>query len=83
MKIDVITTKKPLTKSLVNQMRTARVEQLRNGEVLGFVVNVVKDSPKSLLIHHNGDYFTLPMDYTKSGQPWVQIHVRKHCYQRQ
>lgn len=63
--IEIRTTKTKLTKSLVNQMGHAGIKQLREGTVLGYVLNVVKDCHKALILAYNGNYYTIPTSYKK------------------
>ena len=65
MEIQIITTKKKLTKSLINQMRLAPDEVVKNGTPLGYLVNIVKNQNKSLLILHDKCYYILPTNWTK------------------
>ena len=65
MKIEIRTIK--LTKSIVNQMVEASPTILLNGECLGYVVNVVKGSGKSLILRGDGKYYTFPCNWEKNG----------------
>lgn len=65
MEIEIITTKKKISKSIINQMRKATVQAVISGESIGYVVNIVKDSGKSLIINYAGEYFTFPCNYKK------------------
>ena len=65
MEIEIVTTKKKLTKSLINQMRHAPINVLKHGMVLGFVIGVIKDNYKAIIIQHEGDYYTISAYYTK------------------
>jgi len=68
MEIEIVTTKKKLTKSIVNQMvRASSTETLIKCKPLGFLVNVVKDCPRAILIERDGNYYTLPGNYTKGS----------------
>ena len=68
MEIKIITAEKSLTKSLVNQMRQANLEVLQKGDVLGFVINVVKDCDKAILMCYEEDYYTVPTDYVRKDK---------------
>jgi len=65
MTIEIVTTKRKLTKSLVNQMRPAPLVAIQHGTVLGYLIRVVKDSYKTFLIEHEGEYFVLPSGWEK------------------
>jgi len=68
MEIEIVTTKKKLTKSIVNQMvRASLTETLINCKPLGFLVGVVKDCPRAILIERGGNYYTIPANYTKGS----------------
>ena len=66
MEIEIITTKKKLSKSIVNQMHHASLDALKNGKPLGFVINVVKNCHKAILICHENEYYWIPANYTKN-----------------
>lgn len=68
MEITVTTAEKSLTKSLVNQMRHASLEVIQEGDVLGFVINVVKDCDKAVLMSYKEDYYTVPTDYKRKDK---------------
>lgn len=65
MEIEIVTTKKKLTKSLINQMKSASVNALQHGEVLGYMVDIVKGSYKAVLIGHMDEYFTISTVWNK------------------
>ena len=65
MKIEIVTTKKKLYKSIIGQMRHATLEVLIQGLPLGFVINVVKNCHKAILIQHENNYYKIPANYTK------------------
>ncbi len=65
MQITIITTEKKLSRSLITQMGTAGLDQVKNGKLLGYVRNIVKEKPKLLVIEHEGNYYTISCDYTK------------------
>ena len=65
MQIEIVTTKKKLTKSLVNQMQSATVPAMQEGTVLGYMVNAKKDDYKTILIEYDGKYYVMPHNWTK------------------
>ncbi len=65
MEIKVITTKKKLSKSIINQIRRASKQVLQEGTALGYLINVRKDSYKDILIKHGDEFFIIPANYTK------------------
>ncbi len=65
MDIEIVTTKKKLTKSAVNQMRRASKAVLERGIPLGFICGVAKDAWEIILIQHGEQYYTIPSNYTK------------------
>ena len=67
MNIELTKTTVKLTKSIVNQMMSASLKQMQEGEVLGFVVNVVKDAHKEIMIKDGGNYFRLACGWRKGG----------------
>ncbi len=66
MKIEIVTTKKKLTKSILNQMPLAGLPQIQSGKVLGYILNSIKDIKKAYLIINYGKYYILPANYRKS-----------------
>jgi len=65
MEIEIITTKKKLTKSIISQMRAANLTQIKNGEVLGYVIGAMKDNYRAIIIKYEKDYYTISANYTK------------------
>ena len=65
MEIEIVTTKKKLTKSLINQMRQANLNVLKCGKPLGFVIGIIKDNYKAILIEYDSDYYVISANYTK------------------
>ena len=63
MEVELLTTKKKLTKSLISQFRSPDLNILNNGEVLGFVINVVKDSYRTVLIKYENDIYREHMSW--------------------
>ncbi len=76
MEIEIITTKKKMSKSLINQMKPATRNVILNGESLGHVINCKKDSHKTAIIHHDQDYFTFDLSWSK-GEKGVYRKVGK------
>ena len=66
MEIEIITTKKKLSRSIISQMPQASLKSLKYGKPLGLLINVVKDCPEAILILFESEYYTLPMGYKKS-----------------
>ncbi len=64
MQIEIITTKKKLTKALINQMHQASLEVLQQGTVLGYLINVKKDAHKIVLIEHENEYYIIEANWT-------------------
>lgn len=67
MQIEIVTTKKKLTKSILSQMPEADTLQMSNGKVLGYIMNSVKDTYKVFLIESNLNYYILPANLHKGG----------------
>ena len=65
MEIEIVTTKKKLTKSLLNQMRHATFEVMKDGKPHGFVIGVVKNNYRAILIEYDADYYVISANYTK------------------
>ncbi|MEA3438429.1 MAG: hypothetical protein U9R43_18340 [Thermodesulfobacteriota bacterium] len=65
MEIEITTTKKKITKSIINQMRVASITELEKGTAIGYLINIRKNSYKSLLIKYDGDFFCISADYKK------------------
>lgn len=65
MKIEIITTKKKLTKSIVNQMREAARPQLKDGTAIGYLINVREKVYKAILLKCGNEYFIIPSNYKK------------------
>lgn len=70
MLIEVKTTVKKLTKSLVNQMCIAGIKEMqvvlenRQRRIIGFLINIRKGHHKVILVHDGSDYYIVPV------QPW-------------
>jgi hypothetical protein len=67
MEIEIITTKKKLSKSLINQMRFASVRELQLGTGLGYLINIKKNIHKLVLIKYEGEFFIIPANYTQGA----------------
>ena len=65
MEIELITTKKKLTRSLINQMREASTVALKFGTSLGYLINIRKDSYRAILIKYDCAFFIIPGNYVK------------------
>ena len=76
MEVEIVTTKKKLTKAIVNQMRRPSLETMKNGDVLGYLIGVVKNVPWAILIHNNGEYFILESGW-KKGETSVYRSIGK------
>lgn len=81
MEIEVRTTTKKLSKSIINQMRSATLASLLDGEVLGYVVKIVKNSYKTIIIKHNGEYFVETAGW-KKGEEQVYRRVGRWSHQK-
>jgi len=65
IKITTITNTK-LSKSFLNQMYCGENKQVLNGcTVLGYVIGVVKNKHKAVLIEYDGDYYILATNWEK------------------
>lgn len=67
MIIEIVTTKKKLNKSLINQMPIAKIEQFRNGLVLGHLIGIKKQSYLTGLIELNEEYYCFATDWKKGN----------------
>jgi len=65
LNIEITTTSRKLTKSLINQMRVAPDNTIQHGKVLGYLVNVFSPFYKAVLIEHMGEYYVFSMAWTK------------------
>lgn len=82
MKIKIITTEKKLSKSLISQMMKAPIEALERGEVLGYVIKVVKDSYKAFIIHWNDDYYIIEGNWEKGVKDLYRRSTKGGSYQK-
>jgi hypothetical protein len=80
MEIEIITTKKKITKSLVNQMRHDPPKLvLEQGKPLGFIIAIVKNCYKAILLSHEGQYYIIPANYKKGDKSvYRRIGNRTH-----
>jgi len=65
MRIEIVTTKKKLSKSIVNQMPQATPLALKFGAALGYMINIKKNSYKEILIEHDNLFSTIHSNYIK------------------
>jgi hypothetical protein len=63
MEIELLTTKKKLSKQLLSQFRGAGAKQLNAGTVLGFVINASKIAYKLIIISCGTDYYVVQGDW--------------------
>ena len=57
MEIEIVTTKKKLSQSIIKQLARISYEELEGAECLGYVLNIVKDTYKAYIIKlANGEY---------------------------
>lgn len=71
MDMEIVTTKKKLSKSYISQMSVLGSKELIEStefEVLGYVSGIIKHSNNSALIKINGAYKTLPLSWVKNGK---------------
>lgn len=74
MEIEIQTTKKKLTKSIISQMTIAGLFVLKNGIPLGYVVNVRNGMSKAIIIKHDINYYIISANFIKSTQ---SVYYRK------
>jgi hypothetical protein len=67
MNITIKTTEKKLSKSLLSQMTLLSIQEMDSQyiEVLGCVVNILKDAPQTALLKVGDDYRLLPLCWVK------------------
>jgi hypothetical protein len=65
MEIEVLTSKKKLTKSMVSQMYRAGTNTMAGGEVLGYLVNCQKNAGTIILIKFKEEYTTIENNWRK------------------
>jgi hypothetical protein len=57
MEIEIVTTKKKLSASIIKQFSRISYEEMEGAECLGYVLNIVKDTYKAFIIKlANGEY---------------------------
>ena len=65
MNIEIVTTKKKLTKSLINQMPDGMdFKILEKCMVLGFITGIRNNA--IVLVHYNGEYYVIDANWKKS-----------------
>lgn len=67
MQIEIVTTKKKLTKNHISQMRIASETVLRCGRVLGYILNARKYVHSLALIKFEDDYYYISLDFEISN----------------
>ena len=78
MDITLTTTTKKLTKAIINQMPLARsLDVLSNGNVLGYLLNVRKGTPKVVLIKRLSEYYVLETGWQNGEQKKVYLKQGK------
>lgn len=67
MHIEVITTKKRLTKTLLKQFKEGENIKVLNecNEILGYVLNAIKGKYKAVIIKSSDDYYVLATNWIK------------------
>lgn len=81
MEIEIVTTKKKLSKSLVLQMKSANLEQMKYAVqfphlMLGYVTNLSKDINQAIIIKGTTDYYIVPViDWTLSGDTGLNARL--------
>lgn len=81
MEIEILTTKKKLSKSLVLQMKSANLEQMKYAVqfphlMLGYVTNLSKDINQAIIIKGTTDYYIIPViDWTLSGDTGLNARL--------
>jgi len=84
MEIEIITTKKQLTKALLNQMQRANLKTLIEGTSLGYIINGKKGVYKVILIEHLGLYYIIESNWRKRpksvsrpvGRFYIYIYIK-------
>ncbi len=81
MKIKILTTEKKLTTSHVNQMQVASMDDMREGKLLGYLINVRKGERKVLLIQNDDRYVLLTCGwYEVCGDPEGLFRLARKGY---
>lgn len=65
--MEIVIKKVKATRSIIKQMPQANTEVLKNGDVLGMVLNVDTDSYKTMLLAYNEEYYRISMQYSKGN----------------
>lgn len=73
MEIELTTSKKRLTKSIVNQMKSASSMALKHGKTIGYVINIKKNAYKATIVKYDDEYFIISNDYVKDE---ITVHRR-------
>ena len=68
IEIELQTSKKKLTKSIINQMIIASLFVLKNGVPLGYVVNIRNGMTKAIVIKHDINYYVISANFRKLKQ---------------
>lgn len=63
--MEIVVKKINATKGIINQMPSPKLIQLKDGDVLGMVINVVKDQHKTMIISCTGEFYRMAMDWQK------------------
>jgi len=61
--IEISGSNRRLTKSLVKQMKSAPKGAIENGIAIGYVVNCLPDSYKTLILYYKQEYFTFSCEW--------------------
>ena len=65
MELEIKTTKKKISKSIIDQMQMASAQDMKSGVCLGYVIGCKKDSYKTAIIQHGDDYFSCNLSWKK------------------
>ena len=65
MEIEILTTQKKLTKSIISQMLYADYAVMKYGEAIGYIINAMKGSHKIALFKHGNEYYYIDLNWTK------------------
>lgn len=78
MEIEITTTKKKLTKALIDQMAVASLSEMKVAVVLGYVLNVRKGTFKTLIVKSLDKYRVVPVyDWSKlTGESGIYRRVK-------
>ena len=76
MIIELLTTKRKLTKSIISQLRQAPLEVLISGHPLGFVIGVKKNCYKIIIIQFDKDYYYIEYNW-KLGEKSITRILRR------